>query len=93
MQKRITLLIAVLAIFGFLIWAADVTAQIPVGSLEHCCTELQGKSCRRWGSTLGCDYGAYGAGYCACYGNWECYSLVPIPNPPEGPLCYVGGEL
>jgi len=92
MQKKKALYIAFLMVLGLVFWVANLTAQIPVGSLDNCCTDLQGQSCRHWGSTTGCDYGYYGGGYCTCYGKWECYSLQPIPNPPEGPLCYLGGE-
>jgi len=75
-----------------LVWVANLPARsAPLGSTEYCCTDLQGQTCFGWGSTIGCDYGYYGGGYCECYGRWECYSMRSIPDPPEGPLCYLGG--
>lgn len=90
MRKKKAWYVAFLMVLG-LVFAANLPAQIAVGSLDYCCTDLQGQSCVGWGSTIGCDYGYYGPGYCGCYGRWECYSLRPIPNPPDGPLCYLSG--
>jgi hypothetical protein len=89
MQRKKVLYVAFLMALGFAFRVSKLPAQVPIGSLDYCCTDLQGQACFGWGSTVGCDYGFYGGGYCACYGKWECYSMQSIPNPPQGPLCYL----
>ena len=63
MQKRKAWYVACLMVLGMVFWIKDLPAQVPVGSLDYCCTDLQGQSCAGWGSTVGCDYGYYGGGY------------------------------